>query len=121
MLWYNIYFLFPSYQVIKDHADLIDIKRVFFSEIRDDNPLDCLVQKLNIARLPHDVCFLILVSMLECVFLDNQIISIKWIYFWSLLQLDSEARKLAISSCDYYYDMLYLLDYSSFIKLPSGI
>uniref|UniRef100_A0AAU7N4H5 DNA (cytosine-5-)-methyltransferase n=1 Tax=Vitis davidii TaxID=103354 RepID=A0AAU7N4H5_9ROSI len=72
--------------VIKDHANLIDNKRVFFSEMRDDNPLDCLVQKLNIARVPHN--------------------------------LDLEARKLAISSCDYYYDMLYLLDYSSFIKLP---
>ncbi|KAF7819761.1 DNA (cytosine-5)-methyltransferase CMT3 [Senna tora] len=38
--------------VIKNHEYLIEPKRVFFSEIRDDNPLDCLVEKLNIARIP---------------------------------------------------------------------
>ncbi|KAK4280946.1 hypothetical protein QN277_012498 [Acacia crassicarpa] len=38
--------------VIKNLGYLIDPKRVFFSEIRDDNPLDCLVEKLNIARVP---------------------------------------------------------------------
>ncbi|MED6194965.1 hypothetical protein PIB30_033578 [Stylosanthes scabra] len=38
--------------VIKNLEYLIDPKRVFFSEIRDDNPLDCLVAKLNIARIP---------------------------------------------------------------------
>ncbi|KAG7023880.1 DNA (cytosine-5)-methyltransferase CMT3, partial [Cucurbita argyrosperma subsp. argyrosperma] len=38
--------------VVKDHAHLINDKRVFFSEVRDDNPLDCLVKKLNIARIP---------------------------------------------------------------------
>lgn len=42
-------------QVIKDHYNLIDDKRVFFSKIRDDNPLDCLVKKLNIVRLPLNV------------------------------------------------------------------
>ncbi|KAJ7973784.1 Cytosine-specific methyltransferase [Quillaja saponaria] len=38
--------------VIKDCAGLIEAKRVFFSEVRDDNPLDCLVEKLSIARVP---------------------------------------------------------------------
>lgn len=37
--------------VIKDHVQLIDPKRVFYSEVQDDNPLDCLVGKLNVARL----------------------------------------------------------------------
>lgn len=41
--------------VIKQLSYLIDDKRVFFSEIRDDNPLECLVEKLNIARVPLDV------------------------------------------------------------------
>ena len=40
---------------MKDHAHLINDKRVFFSEVRDDNPLDCLVKKLNIARIPLSV------------------------------------------------------------------
>ncbi|KAK6163736.1 hypothetical protein DH2020_000600 [Rehmannia glutinosa] len=38
--------------VIKTCGHLIDNKRVFFSEIKDDNPLDCLVKKLRIVLLP---------------------------------------------------------------------
>ncbi|CAJ1951655.1 unnamed protein product [Sphenostylis stenocarpa] len=41
--------------VIKKLAYLIEPKRVFFSEVQDDNPLDCLVEKLNIARLPLNI------------------------------------------------------------------
>ncbi|KAK9273931.1 hypothetical protein L1049_018743 [Liquidambar formosana] len=72
--------------VIKDNAHLIDNKRLFFSEIKDDNPLDCLVEKLRIARVP--------------------------------LNVDLEAKKEAIPACDYYYDMLYLLPYSTFMNVP---
>ncbi|KAF2286276.1 hypothetical protein GH714_013067 [Hevea brasiliensis] len=64
------------------HAYDMDKKRVFFSEIRDDNPLDCLVEKLNIVKV------------------------------------DLEGKKAKISSCDYFCDMLYLLPYSTFVKLP---
>lgn len=58
--WYACYlinYLYVSFffQVIKNLEYLIDPKRVFFSEIRDDNPLDCLVEKLNIARIPLNV------------------------------------------------------------------
>ncbi|XAR60439.1 DNA (cytosine-5-)-methyltransferase [Bertholletia excelsa] len=38
--------------VIKSSSDLIDNKRVFFSEIKDDNPLNCLVERIKIVRLP---------------------------------------------------------------------
>ncbi|KAK7256357.1 hypothetical protein RIF29_29799 [Crotalaria pallida] len=41
--------------VIKNLHNLIDPKRVFFSEIQDDNPLDCLLEKLNIYILPLNV------------------------------------------------------------------
>ncbi|KAI4297431.1 hypothetical protein L6164_037323 [Bauhinia variegata] len=41
--------------VIKHLGHLIEPKRVFFSEVRDDNPLDCLVEKLVIARIPLNV------------------------------------------------------------------
>lgn len=37
---------------IKDCGNLIKDKQVFFSEIKDDNPLDCLVKKLRIVFLP---------------------------------------------------------------------
>ncbi|KAM5553603.1 DNA (cytosine-5)-methyltransferase CMT3-like [Rosa sericea] len=42
--------------VIKDCA-VIDPKRIFFSEVQDTNPLECLLGKLNIVRLPLDVDF----------------------------------------------------------------
>lgn len=83
MHWYDIDFLFPSYQVIKDHANLIDNKRVFFSEMRDDNLLDCLVQKLNIARVPHNVCLLILMSKHMFVFLYNKVMNITKLFLLS--------------------------------------
>ncbi|XP_028051822.1 DNA (cytosine-5)-methyltransferase CMT3 isoform X1 [Camellia sinensis] len=38
--------------VIKSSSNLIDNKRVFFSEVKDDNPLNCLVERLKIVRLP---------------------------------------------------------------------
>ncbi|GAU22798.1 hypothetical protein TSUD_142380, partial [Trifolium subterraneum] len=72
--------------VIKDLGHLIEPKRVFFSEVQDDNPLDCLVEKLNIARLQ--------------------------------LTVDFDAKKEQIPPCDYYCDTLYLLPYTSFVKLP---
>ncbi|XP_043691598.1 DNA (cytosine-5)-methyltransferase CMT3-like [Telopea speciosissima] len=43
--------------VINDHAGLIDEKRVFYSEMRDDNPLDCIVSKLKIVQVAPDKSF----------------------------------------------------------------
>ncbi|KAL5765204.1 hypothetical protein ACOSQ2_017798 [Xanthoceras sorbifolium] len=70
--------------VIQDLAHLINKKRVFYSKIQNDNPLECLVKKLCIARVP--------------------------------LKVGSEA--VEIPKCDFYCDMMYLLPYSTFIKLP---
>ncbi|KAG5067697.1 hypothetical protein JHK85_000074 [Glycine max] len=77
--------------VIKKLAYLIEPKRVFFSEVQDDNPLDCLVEKLNIARITLNVNALV----------------------------DLEAKKETIPPCDYYCDTQYLLPYSTFVNLPS--
>ncbi|GMH09899.1 hypothetical protein Nepgr_011740 [Nepenthes gracilis] len=41
--------------VIKQHGDLIDKRRVFYSSIRDENPLDCIVAKVKIAEIAPDV------------------------------------------------------------------
>ncbi|KAH7532322.1 hypothetical protein FEM48_Zijuj04G0007600 [Ziziphus jujuba var. spinosa] len=40
--------------VIKDCA-VLDPKRVFYSEVQDPNPLNCLIEKINIVRLPLNV------------------------------------------------------------------
>ncbi|KAJ4979711.1 hypothetical protein NE237_010491 [Protea cynaroides] len=41
--------------VINDHAHLIDNKWVFYSETRDDNPLDCIISKLKIVQVDPDL------------------------------------------------------------------
>ncbi|XP_042480640.1 putative DNA (cytosine-5)-methyltransferase CMT1 isoform X2 [Macadamia integrifolia] len=43
--------------VINDQAGLIDNKRVFHSELTDDNPLDCIVSKIRIVQVAPDVTF----------------------------------------------------------------
>ncbi|KAK6802396.1 hypothetical protein RDI58_000176 [Solanum bulbocastanum] len=75
--------------VIKAHDQFIDNKRVFLSDIKDDNPLDCLVKKIKIVPISSNVS----------------------------LQLKESLR----SECDYYYDMKYLVPFSSFISLPSDV
>ncbi|KEH28933.1 putative DNA (cytosine-5-)-methyltransferase [Medicago truncatula] len=40
--------------VIKNHGDLIDEKRIFKSDVKDENPLDCLVKKVNIVQISPD-------------------------------------------------------------------
>lgn len=42
-------------QVMKDHGDLLEDKRVFLSEMKDDNPLGCLIERLTIAKVPLNV------------------------------------------------------------------
>ncbi|CAM8912045.1 unnamed protein product [Rhodiola kirilowii] len=68
---------------IKEHWKMIEKKRVFLSEVKDDNPLSCLLKKLKIVKV------------------------------------NLGAEKMTIA-CDYYYDMKYLLPYSSFIKVSQG-
>ncbi|CAL5188227.1 unnamed protein product [Lathyrus oleraceus] len=41
--------------VIKIHPELIDKKRVFISDVKDENPLDCIVRKVKIALITPDV------------------------------------------------------------------
>ncbi|KEH27609.1 DNA (cytosine-5)-methyltransferase CMT3-like protein [Medicago truncatula] len=40
--------------VIKDHGNLVDKKRIFKSDVKDENPLDCLVRKINIVQISPD-------------------------------------------------------------------
>ncbi|KAG6436477.1 hypothetical protein SASPL_101377 [Salvia splendens] len=41
--------------VIKTCANLIKSNKLFFSEVKDDNPLDCLVKKVRVMHLPLKV------------------------------------------------------------------
>uniref|UniRef100_A0A803KLX9 Cytosine-specific methyltransferase n=1 Tax=Chenopodium quinoa TaxID=63459 RepID=A0A803KLX9_CHEQI len=73
--------------VMKESITLREAKRVFASEIMDDNPLDCLLEKINIVRVTPN--------------------------------LDVDSKLSAIPDCDYYYDMKYLLPYSTYIIPPA--
>ncbi|KAL8090430.1 DNA (cytosine-5)-methyltransferase 1 [Apium graveolens] len=70
--------------VIKNCSDLIENKRVFLSNIQDDNHLDCLVSKIKIVHLP--------------------------------LNADMDTKLATIATCDYFYDMLYFVPFSTFLK-----
>ncbi|KAM7255527.1 hypothetical protein ACFE04_008425 [Oxalis oulophora] len=70
------------------HHHLIGDKHVFLSEVKNVNPLDCIVKKLNIARVETETS----------------------------LNVKMEIAK----NCDYFYDMMYLLPYSTFVKLPQA-
>ncbi|XVF49453.1 hypothetical protein PTKIN_Ptkin04bG0013800 [Pterospermum kingtungense] len=52
--------------VMKKLGNVIDKKRVFFSEIQDDNPLDCLIEKLNIAKVSLNVDLEAKKKMIPC-------------------------------------------------------
>ncbi|CAJ2676008.1 unnamed protein product [Trifolium pratense] len=41
--------------VIKNHSGLVDNMRVFISDVKDDNPLDCILRKVNIAQVLPNV------------------------------------------------------------------
>ncbi|XP_074292605.1 DNA (cytosine-5)-methyltransferase CMT3-like [Silene latifolia] len=69
--------------VIKEAFTLREGKRIFPSDIQDDNPLDCLIEKIKIVRVKPN--------------------------------FDIVAKQSAIPECDYYYDMKYLVPYSTFI------
>lgn len=43
------------FQVIKDQDYLIDERRVFYSDIRDDNPLSCISRKIKINQFSPNV------------------------------------------------------------------
>jgi hypothetical protein len=46
----------------------LDKQRVFFSELHDDNPLDCITEKKTVIRLPSEVR-----SMMPPLFSANKI------------------------------------------------
>ncbi|KAK3019555.1 hypothetical protein RJ639_004396 [Escallonia herrerae] len=46
-------------KVIKDCSNFIDDKRLFLSDVKDDNPLDCLIEKLKIVRMPLEIKILL--------------------------------------------------------------
>ncbi|KAL8100755.1 hypothetical protein AgCh_032851 [Apium graveolens] len=75
-------------KVTKNCQDLIEDKRVFLSNIQDDNHLDFLVSKIKIVQLP--------------------------------LNAARDTKLATIAICDYFYDMLYFVPFSTFLKPPQG-
>ncbi|XP_074304516.1 DNA (cytosine-5)-methyltransferase CMT2-like isoform X2 [Silene latifolia] len=66
--------------VIGDEAKPHDEKRLFLSDVMNDNPIDCLVSKVKIIQVPASV----------------------------------DLKPKSLSGFDFYYDMKYLVDYTTF-------
>lgn len=126
----NVYYYRPtvvmSYsQVIKSQAHLIDKRRVFSSEMKDDNPLDSIVSKVKIVQLPPNVCIQLLYFLIYCFLfiklcahnlLESLYIRLLYSWYfayywcnfnWLILQVDLADKEKALSSYDLYYDMQY--------------
>ncbi|OVA20709.1 Chromo domain/shadow [Macleaya cordata] len=73
--------------VIQDHSNLIDDRRVFYSNERNDNLLDCILSKIKIVQVAPNI--------------------------------DLVAKEAKIPPCDFYYDMSYSLEYSTFKNLST--
>ncbi|KAK1379049.1 DNA (Cytosine-5)-methyltransferase CMT2 [Heracleum sosnowskyi] len=69
--------------VMKDMASFHDKKRLFYSTLENDNPLDCLISKVNVIRITREPG----------------------------VQLNANQPK------DFYYDMEYCVEYSTFRNL----
>ncbi|KAM0875569.1 hypothetical protein ACQ4PT_036690 [Festuca glaucescens] len=72
--------------IMENQAQSHDPRRLFYSDLKDDNSLDCIVSKISIVQVS------------PCV--------------------DKESK--SISSSQYYYDMKYSPDYSTFSTLEMG-
>ncbi|XP_056694557.1 DNA (cytosine-5)-methyltransferase CMT2 isoform X1 [Spinacia oleracea] len=66
--------------VIEDEAKPHDVKRLFLSDLMNDNPLDCIVSKVKILQVPPSV----------------------------------DLKPKSLSAFDFYYDMKYSVDYTTF-------
>ncbi|KAI7998858.1 DNA (cytosine-5)-methyltransferase CMT3 [Camellia lanceoleosa] len=72
-------------QIIKSSSNLIDNKRVFFSEVKDDNPLNCLVERLRIVRLPLNVDLSVKdAAILNCDYYRDMMYLLPYSSFFSL-------------------------------------
>jgi DNA (cytosine-5)-methyltransferase 1 len=68
--WFTVQWFFrASETAMGDQGLNLDKQRVFFSELHDDNPLDCITEKKTVIRLPSEVR-----SMMPPLFSANKIL-----------------------------------------------
>lgn len=60
--------IFWFLQVIQEAAAFHDKGRVFYSNIENDNPLDCIISKVNIVKREPAVCSTLITSSFLLVF-----------------------------------------------------
>ncbi|ONK68287.1 uncharacterized protein A4U43_C05F9680 [Asparagus officinalis] len=80
--------------VMKDQAARHDKKRLFYSDLTNDNLLDCIVSKIRVIQVTPSIC-------------TNAEFPSSW-------NKDVELKAKSIPSCYFYYDMSYSVDYSTF-------
>jgi DNA (cytosine-5)-methyltransferase 1 len=91
-----------------------DSKRVFLSEEKNDNVLDCIISKIKIVHVDPNVSVL----CSELCYIGHSYNVSHYNLFAS--QMDPKAKAQLIQDCDLYYDMSYSVAYSTFANIPLG-
>jgi DNA (cytosine-5)-methyltransferase 1 len=129
--------LLPIYsQVVKDEGDYHDKRRLFYSSIMNDNLIDSIIEKANVRYIKPKVwqtsvkIFLSICLkfhlMKDCSSVNFEVYISVFICnnCWFLLLCDFLQVGLKLTSIlpsDFYYDMEYCVDYSTFRKIPTGM
>jgi DNA (cytosine-5)-methyltransferase 1 len=90
-----------------------DPKRVFLSEEKNDNVLDCIISRVKIVHVDPNVSVCVQNSVILVIAIMSH-----YTLFGS--QMDPKSKAQLIQDCDLYYDMSYSVAYSTFANIPSG-
>lgn len=98
---------------MEDQAQAHDPRRLFYSDLKDDNLLDCIVSKVTIVQVSPSVGLHLYIFLYwftyTCLYEKYD--------FHFMLQVDEKSQ---LSPFHYYYDMKYSLDYSTFSNVEMG-
>ncbi|KAF5190586.1 DNA (cytosine-5)-methyltransferase [Thalictrum thalictroides] len=113
-------------KVIKEHSHLFDNRRVFYSDITDVNPIECLISKLNIQRVSSTLMKQIELSeVVDCDYYCDMSYSVPYSTFSSLPTGELQRSSSTISrvgSCDGISSEMTLLDlYSGCGAMSTGL
>ncbi|CAN0861916.1 DNA (cytosine-5)-methyltransferase CMT3 [Linum grandiflorum] len=102
-LYFTAQWYYRAKDTIIEDAHKIDKKRVFLSDVKNDNPLDCLVEKLNILMCPLEDWEAKKSPIAECHYYCNALYLLRFATFLKLpseLMDTSESSSTISQSCE---------------------
>ncbi|PIA25586.1 hypothetical protein AQUCO_11000005v1 [Aquilegia coerulea] len=120
--YYRIVDTVIGVEFVAKHKDLFDARRVFYSDIKDVNPLDCLISKLKIQRVSSSIE---LSEVADCDFYCDMSYAVPYSTFSSLPTGEMQMSTSTVShvrSCDGESSEMSLLDlYSGCGAMSTGL